>query len=59
MECLSICNERMKTIPPTFDVKVMGMKPCSLSDILHILKELEYTLTIIHHLEEYYFIYCL
>jgi hypothetical protein len=33
------------------------MKPCSLNDILHILKELEYILPIILHLEEYYFIY--
>jgi hypothetical protein len=30
------------------------MKPCSLNDILHILKELEYTLPIIFHLEKYY-----
>jgi hypothetical protein len=56
---LSICNERVKTVPPTFDAKVVGMKPCSLSDILHILKELEYTLPIIPHPKEYYFIYCL
>jgi hypothetical protein len=47
----------MKTVPPTFDAKVMGMKPCSISDVLHILKELEYTLLIIPPSEEYYFIY--
>jgi hypothetical protein len=47
----------MKTIPLTLDTKVEGMKLCNLSDILHILKELEYTLQIIPHLEEHYFIY--
>jgi hypothetical protein len=55
--CLPIYNEQVKTIPLTFDVEVVGMKPCSLNDILHILKELEYTLLIIPHPEEYYFIY--
>lgn len=35
------------------------MKSCSMSDTLHILKELEYTLLIISHLNEYYFIYYL
>jgi hypothetical protein len=49
----------VKIVPPTFDAKVMGMKPCSMSDVVHILKELEYTLPIILHPEEYYFIYCL
>jgi hypothetical protein len=47
--CLSICNERMKIVTPTSNAKVVGMKLCSLSDILHILKELEYTLMIILH----------
>jgi hypothetical protein len=47
--CLPIYNERVKIIPPTFDVEVVGMKLCSLSDILHILKELEYSLPIILH----------
>jgi hypothetical protein len=47
-----IYNERIKTIPPTFDTEVVGMKSCSLSDILHILKELEYTLPIISHSKE-------
>jgi hypothetical protein len=46
----------VKTIPPPFDAEVGGMKPCSLSDILHILNELD-TLPIIRHLKEYYFIY--
>jgi hypothetical protein len=35
----------------------MGMKLFSLSDTLHILKELEYILPIIPHSKEYYFIY--
>jgi hypothetical protein len=35
----------------------VGIKPCSPSDTLHILKELKYTLPIIPHPEEYYFIY--
>jgi hypothetical protein len=35
----------------------MGMKLCSLNDVLHILKELQYTLLIILHPKEYYFIY--
>jgi hypothetical protein len=35
----------------------MGMKLFSLSDTLHILKELEYILPIIPHSEEYYFSY--
>ncbi len=47
--CLSICNEQVKIVPPTFDAKVVGMKLCSWNDILHILKELEYTLPIISH----------
>ncbi len=54
-----IYNKRVRTIPPTFDAKVMEMKSCNLNDTLHILKELEYTLPIISHLEEYYFIYCM
>jgi hypothetical protein len=52
-----ICNEQIRTIPPTFNVEVVGLKSCNLSDILHILKELEYTLPIIPHLERYYFFY--
>jgi hypothetical protein len=39
----------MKIVPPTFDAKVVGMKPYSWNDVLHILKELEYTLLIILH----------
>jgi len=35
----------------------VGMKPCNLNDILHILKKLEYTLPITPHPKEYYFIY--
>jgi hypothetical protein len=38
-------------------VEVVGLKPCGLSDILHILTDLEYTLSIIPRLEGYYFIY--
>jgi hypothetical protein len=55
--CFPICNERTRIVPPTFDVEVVGLKPCNLNDILHILKELKYTLLIIPHLERYYFIY--
>jgi hypothetical protein len=44
-------------MPPTFDAKVVGLKLCSLNDIPHILKELEYTLSNIPHSEGYYFIY--
>jgi len=55
--CLSICNEQVKIITSTFNAKVMGMKLCSLSDVLHIFKELEYTLMIIPHPKEYHFIY--
>ncbi len=51
--CCPIYNERVRTIPPTSNVKVVGTKSCNLSDIL---KELEYTLPIISHPEEYYFI---
>jgi len=54
---LSICNEQVKIVPPTSNVEVVGMKLCNLSNVLHILKELEYTLSIIPHLKEYYFIY--
>jgi hypothetical protein len=46
-------------IPSTSDAEVVGLKPYSLNDILHILKELEYTLLIILHPKGYYFIYCL
>jgi len=37
--------------------KKIVMKLCNLSDILHILKELEYSLSIILHPDKYYFIY--
>lgn len=40
-----------------YSSNIVGLKPCSLNDMLHILKELEYTLLIIPHLEGYYFIY--
>ncbi len=50
-------NELTRNVLPTFDAKVVGLKPCSLNDILHILKELEYTLPIIPHLKGYCFIY--
>jgi hypothetical protein len=55
--CFPICNKQTITIFPTSDAKVVGLKPHSLNDILHILKEFEYTLLIIPHLEGYYFIY--
>ncbi len=57
--CHPIYNKRIRTIPPTSDAEVMEMKQCNLNDTLHILKEIKYTLPIISHLEEYYFIYCL
>jgi hypothetical protein len=41
----------------TFDAEVVGMKTRNLGDVLHILKDLEYTLPIIHRPKEYYFIY--
>jgi hypothetical protein len=34
----------------TLDAKVFGLKPYSLNDVLHILRELEYALPIIPHL---------
>jgi hypothetical protein len=49
----------MKIVPPTLNAKVVELKPCSLNDVLHILKVLEYALPIILHLEVYYFIYWL
>jgi len=49
----------MKIVPPTSNVKVVRLKPCNFNDILHIVKKLEYNLSIIPHLEGYYFIYCL
>jgi hypothetical protein len=45
--CFPICNEH----------KIVGLRPCSLNNVLHILKVFEYTLLIIPHLEAYYFIY--
>jgi len=39
------------------NANIVGLKPCSLSNVLHILKELEYISLIIPHLEAYYFIY--
>jgi len=53
----SIYNEQTKIIPQTSNVEVVGLKSCNLSDIMHILKELKYTLPIIPHLEGYYFVY--
>ncbi len=52
-----MCNQQIKIVPLTYNAKVVRMKPCSLSEILHILKDLEYTLPSISHPEEYYFIY--
>jgi hypothetical protein len=46
-----------KIIPPTLDAMIIELKPCNLSDVLHILKELEYALEIIPHPKAYYFIY--
>lgn len=47
----------MKIIPRMLDAEVVKLKPYSLNDVLHILKELEYALPIIPHPEVYYFIY--
>jgi hypothetical protein len=47
----------MKIIPRMLDAEVVKLKPCSLNDVLHIMKELEYALRIIPHPEAYYFIY--
>jgi hypothetical protein len=52
-----IYNEWIRTIPPTSEVEVVGLKPHSLNDTLHILKELEYNLPIIPQPKGYYFIY--
>jgi hypothetical protein len=54
-----IYNKQVKTISPTSNAKLLEMKSCNLNDTLHILKELECTLPIISHPEEYYFIYYL
>jgi hypothetical protein len=54
---LFIYGDRMKIIPYTLDAKVARFLPYNLNDVLHILKELEYALPIIPHLEAYYFIY--
>jgi len=54
-----IYNKQVRTISPTSDAKLLEMKSCNVNDTLHILKELEYTLPIISHPEEYYFIYYL
>ncbi len=51
------CSDQMKIVPHTLDAKLIEFKPCNLSDVLHILKELDYALAIIPHLEAYYFIY--
>jgi hypothetical protein len=51
------CSDQTKIIPPTLDAKVIELKPCNLSDVLHILKALEYALAIIPHPMAYYFIY--
>jgi hypothetical protein len=44
-------------VPPTLDVEVVELKPCNLSDVLRILKELEYTMLINPHPKAYFFIY--
>jgi hypothetical protein len=56
---LPIYNDWTRIVPPTLDAKVVRPKPYSLNDELHILKELEYALPIIPHLEVYYVIYWL
>ncbi len=55
--CLFIYGDQMKIIPRMLDAEVVKLKPCSLNDVLHIMKELEYALRIIPHPEAYYFIY--
>jgi hypothetical protein len=39
------------------DVELLGMKPCSLSEMLHIVKELEYMVAWFPNLKTYYLIY--
>jgi predicted class III extradiol MEMO1 family dioxygenase len=41
-----LCDQT-KIVPRTLNAKVVRLKPCSLNDVLHILKELDYTLPII------------
>ncbi len=43
------CSDQMKIIPPTLYAKVIELQPYNLNDVLHILKELDYALTIIPH----------
>ncbi len=50
-----IYKEITPLIPIPLNVEVMGMKPCSLNDMLHIIKEPKYI--ILPTLELYYLMY--
>jgi hypothetical protein len=47
----------MLGLPLPFDVEVVGLKPCVISDILHILNELEYLPPLISNPKAYYIFY--
>jgi hypothetical protein len=47
----------MLGVPLPYGVEVVGLKPCIISDILHILKELEYLPPLISNPKAYYIFY--
>jgi hypothetical protein len=47
----------MLGVPLPYDVEVVGLKPCIISDILQILKELEYLPPLISNPKAYYIFY--
>jgi hypothetical protein len=49
----------MSWVPIPLDVELLGMKPCSFSEMLHIVKELEYMVAWFPNLKMYCLIYWL
>ncbi len=54
---INFCWENMLGVPLPYGVEVVGLKPCIISDILHILKELEYLPPLISNPKAYYIFY--
>ncbi len=46
-------------VPIPSNVELMGMKPCSLNDVIYMVKELEYTVPQVPNPKVYYLIYLL
>jgi hypothetical protein len=48
---INLYHENTPTVPITYDVEVVGLKPHTLNDMLHIFKELKYLLLLVTNVE--------